>query len=280
MNPGLRKFYDFIDNFLGVKIIFKFLNQDIYEVTKLLSKVNNLDDSYIQDIMREMKTSSSKLVQKCWDKNKHQISASNPQNKNFMDFMRNIFNGKGLANLLRNPQYLNDTQLTLILKSDAADPKYQKMFFDFRVCVYEKLFEIILGYAKTIYSMDDASYEIIKAANDVHKQKNFKAFFDLRPKQLNEEAMFKIMKVLVAIDSIAVELDKRKGELVADKYIDRFSDFLRQNIKQVYNELNEMANQRKYNEDRYDDDQPTDDEKAEAIQKERFDAKKSIFAQG
>jgi hypothetical protein len=55
-------------------------------------------------------------------------------------------------------------------------------------------------------------------------------------------------------------------------------DFLRQNIKQTYNELNEMANQRKYNEDRFNDDQPSDEEKAEAIQKERFDAKKSIFA--
>jgi hypothetical protein len=85
------------------------------------------------------------------------------------------------------------------------------------------------------------------------------------------------MRVLVSIDSIANNLEKRKGELVADKYIDRFIDFLRQNIKLTYNELNEMANQRKYNEERYQEEQPTDEEKSEAIQKERFNAKKSIF---
>ena len=125
--------------------------------------------------------------------------------------------------------------------------------------------------------MDDASYEIIKSANDAHQNKNFKAFFDLKPKQVNEEAMFKIMRALVSIDSIANSLEKRKGELVADKYIDKFSNFLKQNIKQVYGELNEMANQKKYNEDRYSEEEPDDEAKSKVIQQERFDARKSIF---
>jgi hypothetical protein len=217
------------------------------------------------------------MIQKCWDKNKMQMPSSDPDNRSFLNYVGHLLNGKGISNFLRDPKYNNEAQIALVLKSDASNPSYQKMFFDFRVCVYEKLFEIILGYAKTIYSMDDASYEIIKAANDAHKTKNFKSFFDLRPKQDNEEAMFKIMRVLVSIDSIANSLEKRKSELVADKYIDRFTDFLRQNTKMVYQELNEMANQRKYNEDRYADDQPTDEEKAEVIAKERFNAKKSIF---
>jgi len=278
MDPSLRKFYDFIDKFLGVNIIFKFLNKDLYDVSKLLKKTNNLENDDIKDILKEMKADPHKMIWKCWEKNKHQMSSSNPENPKFADYIKQFLTGKGLANFLRNPQYNNETQITLLLKSDAANSEYQKMFFDFRVCVYEKLFEIIMGYAKTIYSMDDASYEIIKAANEAHKGKNYKAFFDLKPKQENEEAMFKIMRVLVAIDSIANELEKRKGELVADKYIDRFIDFLRQNIKLTYNELNEMASQRKYNEERYKEDNPTDEEKEKAIKNERFEAKRSIFS--
>jgi len=277
MDPSLRKFYDFIDKFLGVNIIFKFLNKDLYDISKLLKKVNNLESEDLKDIMRDMKVDPNKMIWRCWEKNKNQMSVSNPENAKFADYMRDFLSGKGLANFLRNPQYNNETQIALVLKSDASNPEYQKMFYDFRVCVYEKLFEIILGYAKTIYSIDDASYEIIKAANEAHKNKNFKAFFDLRPKQENEEAMFKIMRVLVSIDSIASELEKRKAELVADRYIDRFIDFLRQNIKLTYNELNQLANQRKFNEDRYKENDPTEEEKAEAIKKERFEAKRSIF---
>ena len=85
------------------------------------------------------------------------------------------------------------------------------------------------------------------------------------------------MKALVAIDSIATTLEKRKGELVADKYIDKFSDFLRQNIKQTYQQLDEMANQKKYNADRYEEEDPDDETKAKKIAEERFNAKKSIF---
>jgi len=277
MDPSLRKFYDFVESFWPVNFIFKFLNKDLYDISTLLKKANNLDDENIQDIMKEMGTDPHKLINKCWQKNMHQLSTSNPDNKKFMDYIFHIISGKGLANLLRDPKYNNETQIALLLKSDAAKPEYQKRFYDFRVCVYDKLFEMILGFAKTIYSMNDASYEVIKVANDAHNQKNFKAFFDLRPKQENEEAMFKIMRVLVSIDTIANQLEKRKGELVADKYIDRFSTYLRQNIKLTYNELNELANQKKYNEERYSDDQPTDEEKSEAIKKERFDAKKSIF---
>lgn len=277
-DPSLRKFYSFIDELSPINFIFKFLNKDLYDISNLLKKTNNLEDEYIQEVLKEMKVDPNKMVMKCWEKNKHQLRGGDTSQGKIVDLFKNFFSGKGLANFLRNPFYNNETQITALLKDDASDTNYQKMFFDFRTCVYEKLFEIILGYAKSIYSMDDTSYEIIKAANDAHKSKNFKAFFDIRPKQVNEEAMFKIMRTLVSIDSIATTLEKRKGELVADKYIDKFTDFLRQNVKQVYGELDEMANQRKYNESRYDEDQPDDEAKAKAIQQERFDAKKSIFA--
>jgi hypothetical protein len=171
MDPSLRKFYDFIEQFTGVNYIFKFLNKDLYDVSTLIKKVNGMDDDYIQDLMKEMKSDPNKIIEKCWEKNKHQVFSKTPENANFMDYIRHFMSGRGLANFLRNPQYNNETQIALVLKSDAANPEYQKMFFDFRVCVYEKLFEIILGYAKTIYSMDDASYEIIKAANEAHKIK-------------------------------------------------------------------------------------------------------------
>ncbi len=277
VDPSMRKFYSLIDSMSPVNFIFKFLHKDLYDVSKLLKKTNNLEDDAIQDVMKEMKSDPNKLILKCWDKNKHQLSTE-PGQKTVSDTITGFLNGKALSNFLRNPFYNNEIQIAQVLSQDAANPKYQKMFYDFRTCIYDKLFEVILGYAKTIYSMDDASYEIIKAANDAHKGKNFKAFFDIKPSQTNEEAMFKIMRVLVAIDSIAVELDKRKGELVADKYIDKFSDFLRQNIKQVYGELDEMANQKKYNEDRYSEEEPDEETKSKTIQQERFDAKKSIFA--
>lgn len=276
-DPSLRKFYSLMDSFSPVNILFKFLNKDLYEVANTLKKVNSLDDGYIQDILKEMKADPNKMIRKCWDKNKHQVATSDPGNKKVMEMVKHFFSGKGLANMLRDPFYNDETQIAHILQKDASDTSYQKMFYDFRVCIYEKLFEVILGYSKAIYSMDDASYEIIKSANDAHQNKNFKAFFDLKPKQVNEEAMFKIMRALVSIDSIANSLEKRKGELVADKYIDKFSNFLKQNIKQVYGELNEMANQKKYNEDRYSEEEPDDEAKSKVIQQERFDARKSIF---
>ena len=205
------------------------------------------------------------------------MSSNSQEHSTFWNKVGHLFNGKGLANFLRNPLYNNESQILLLLKMDSANPTYQKMFYEFRVCVYEKLFEIILGYAKAIYSMDDASYEIIKHANDAHKNKNFKAFFDLRPKQANEEAMFAVMKALVAIDDIATTLEKRKGDLVADRYIDKFTALLRQNIKQTYQQLDEMASQKKFNADRYEEEDPDDETKAKKIAEERFNSKKSIF---
>ncbi len=279
LNPSMRKFYELIDSLSPVNMIFRFLREDLHDIGKYLSKVNNLEDDYIQDILKETEANSNNMVQKCWNKNKHQMSSSDPKEVTVMDKLLHMVNGAGLANSLRSPLFRDADQIALLLRSDAGNPTYQKMFFEFRICVYEKLFEIILGYAKTIYSMDDASYEVIKHANDAHKNKNFKAFFNLRPKQANEEAMFKIMKALVSIDSIAHTLENRKRELVADKYIDRFSDFLRQNVKQVYQELDELANQRKYNLDRYEEEKPDDETIANKISEDRFNAKKSIFSQ-
>jgi len=277
MDPTLRKMYSFFDQLSPFNVVFKFLNKDLYDVASYLKKVNNVEDEFLQDVLKEMKANPTKMLDKCWDKNKFQLSSIDPEQATLIDKLRHFMSGKGLANFLRDPKYNNEMEIAQVLKTDAADPKYQKMFYDYRTCVYEKIFEIVLGYSKAIYSMDDASYEVIKAANEAHQNKNFKAFFDLKPKQANEEAMFKIMRALVAIDSMATTLEKRKGELVADKFIDKFVDFLRQNIKMVYKELNDMANQRKYNEDRYKVDQPTDEEKSKAIEQERFNAKKSIF---
>jgi len=273
-SPTSRKFYSFLDSISPVKFLYQFLNKDLIEVAEFLKKSNTLDNEYIKEVLKETGANSSHIVKKCWDKNKHQVSTNS---NGIFDRVVSFLNGKDLSNFLRNPQYNNEIQLAATLKDDAADPTYQKMFYEFRVCVYEKLFEIINGYAKAIYSMDDASYEIIKYANEVHRNKNFKAFFDLRPKQINEEAMFNVMKTLVAIDSIATTLEKRKGELVADKYIDKFVEFLRQNVKQTYQQLDEMANQKKYNADRYEEEDPDDETKAKKIAEERFNAKKSIF---
>jgi len=276
-NPSLRKFYSFMDDLMPTNIIFKFLNKDLYDIAHYLKKVNNIEDEHLQEVLREMKTDPNKTINKCWTKNKYQITASNPDHPKMLERMIHFLSGKGLSNMLRDPKLQNETQIALAIKSDASDPAYQRMFYDFRVCLYEKIFENIIGYSKAIYSMDDASYEIIRSANDAHNNKNFKAFFDLRPTQDNEEAMFKIMRALVAIDAIGETLDKRKAELSADKFIDKFTTFLRQNIKLVYQELNDMANQRKYNEDRYNDDNPDEEEKSKLIQQERFNAKKSIF---
>ncbi len=278
-SPSMRKFYEMLDKLSPVNHIYTFLNKDQQDLYKYLKQSNNLENDYIQDVLKTAGADSGKMVEKCWNQNKIQIEAKDRDHATLMEKVKHLLSGKGLANILRDPMYNNENQLMLTLGKDAADPIYQKRFYDFRVCVYDKLFEVILGYAKAIYSMDDESYEVIKAANDAHQTKNYKAFFDLKPKQDNDAAMFAIMKALVSIDSIARTLEKSKGDLAADKQIDKFSSYLTQNIKQVYNELDEMANQRKFNADRYDEEDGDDDEtKAKKMAEERFNQKKSIFA--
>ena len=279
LSPTARKIYQFLDNISPVKWIYDFLNKDLIAISQYLQKTNNLEDPYIQEILSDMGANRTNIIKKCWDKNKHQVPKNDEETRNWFNTITNLIknSGKALANAIRNPLYRNENQLSLLLKFDAADPKIQKMFYDFRICVYDKLFEIIIGYAKAIYSINDSSYEIIKAANEAHKQKNYKAFFKLHPKELNEEAMFNVMKALVAIDDIANTLAKRKDVLVADRYIDKFIDYLRLNIKHVYNELEELANQKKYNVNRYKEEDPDEETKAKIAKEEAFNRKKSIF---
>jgi hypothetical protein len=278
-NPTLRKVFSFFDKISPLNWIFTFLTQDQAEVFKYLRKANNLEDDYIQEILDDVGADSVNITKKCWDKNKIQLHAKNRESATTKEKIMHLLSGRGLSNWIRNPMYANTNQLILLLSEDAGDPIMQKRFYDFRVCIYEKLFEIIQGYAKAIYSMDDQSYEIIKRANDAHKNKNFKAFFDLRPKSENDKAMFKVMRTLVAIDNMARVLEdpKIKGNLAADKYITEFSRFLDQNIKETYKVLDEMANQRKFNLDRYEEEKPDEDQKAKAIQERKFNQKKSIF---
>ncbi len=277
-NPSTRKFYEFLEQFWPVKMVYSFLNKDQEDLYKFINKTNNLDDPYVQDILKTAGGNSSKIVRKCWEQYKIQPSSMSQGDSKVWSVIADIFNGRGLSNFIRNPQYATDTQLSMLLKHDASDPKYQKRFYSFRMCVYDKLFEIILGYAKALYSMDDSSYEIIKYANDAHKSKNFKAFFDLKPTQDNERAMHVVMRALLSIDNISQTLKDRKGDLVADPYVDAFSRSLDENVKSTYKELDEMASQRKYNEDRYKEEDPDDETKAEIMNQERFNRKKSIFS--
>ncbi len=276
-SPSARKFYGMLDKLSPVNLVYSFLHKDQNDLYKYLKQANSLENDYIQDILKTAGGDSSKIVEKCWNQNKIQIEAKSRDDATVWEKVKHILNGKGLANFLRDPQYNDETQLMLTLGKDASDPIYQKRFYDFRVCVFDKLFEIIIGYAKAIYSMDDSSYEVIKAANEAHKSKNYKAFFDLKPKQDNDAAMFSIMKALVAVDDIARTLEKSKGDLAADKYVDKFSQYLTQNIKSVYGELDEMANQKKFNADRYEEEDPDDETKTKKIAEERFNAKRSIF---
>ncbi len=276
-SPSMQKFYSVLDSLSPVNMVFTFLNKDQMDLYKYLKQTNDMDNEYIQDILKTAGGNSNKMVEKCWNQNKIQMQAKDRESATLKENIIHFISGKGMSNLVRNPLYNNEKQLALILQSDAADPTYQKRFYDFRVCTYDKLFELILGYAKAIYSMDNESYEVIKAANSAHQTKNYKAFFDLKPKQDSDTAMFAIMKALVAVDSIARSLENNKGVLAADKYIDKFSQYLTQNVKQTYQELDELASLRKYNSDRYDEEDPDDEAKAKAIQDERFNAKKSIF---
>ncbi len=277
-NPSTRRFYEFLEQFWPVKMVYSFLNKDQEDLYKFINKTTNLDDPYVQDILKTAGGNSSKIVRKCWEQHKIQPSSMQQSDSKVWTTIANIFNGRGLSNFIRNPQYATDTQISMLLKHDASDPLYQKRFYNFRICVYDKLFEIILGYSKAIYSMDDSSYEIIKYANDAHKSKNYKAFFDLKPTQDNEKAMFSVMRALVSIDSISKTLKDRKGDLVADPYVDTFSRMLDENVKSTYKALDEMASQKKYNEDRYEEEDPDDETKAEKMQAERFNQKRSIFS--
>jgi hypothetical protein len=276
-SPSSQKSLDLLDKLSPFRWVFNFLARDQKEVFEYIKKVNDMDSPYIQEVLHQSGANSRDIVKKCWDRNKIQINAKNREEATTKEKIMHVISGRGISNMIRNPQYVTPAQLQAILKEDAADPIMQKRFYDFRVCVYDKLFEIILGYSKAIYSMDNESYEIIKAANDVHKSKNYKAFFDLRPKDDSDNAMFKVMKTLVAIDDVARGLKEKKGMLAADKYLDQFVNYLEQNIKATYKELDELASLRKYNQDRYDEEDPDEDEKAKAIREGRFNEKKSIF---
>ncbi len=276
-SPSARKFYSFIDSITPTKWVFSFLHKEQHEVFKYLKGANQLENPYIQDALKTAGGDSNKIVEKCWNQNKIQVEAKDREEATWWEATKHVISGKGLSNFIRNPRYQDENQLMTILNHDAGDPQQQKRYFDFRVCVYDKLFEIILGYAKAIYSMDDESYEIIKAANAAHKTKNYKAFFDLTPKQDNDAAMFAVMKALVAVDELSRVMETDRDKLTSDKYSDRFATYLKENIKQVYTQLDEMASQKKYNEDRYDEEDPDDEAKAKAIQADRFNQKKSIF---
>lgn len=263
----------------GVGYIWQFMNSDLIQITNYLQKVNTLDNPYIQEVLKDMGADPGALVEKCWRRNKHQPLS--PEGEGISSrFMLSFKKGSGnsLNNFLRDPLLTNPAQIASILKNDAADPKYQKMFFDFRTCLYEKIFEIVIGYAQALYSIDDSSYEVIRYANEVHKRKNFKAFFKLQPKEDGEIAMFKVIKLLIAVEEIIVNLKTNKAELIGDKYIDQFIQSMEQQIKQTYQTLDEMAQQRSYNQARYDEENPTDEDKSEAIKKERDEVKQSIFS--
>ncbi len=272
-----RKFLEFLDQLSPVNWIFSFMTKDQKKVFEYIRRANNLDDEFVKETLDEVGAKPEEIVAKCWQRNKLQPSGMNREDATVWEKVRNILSGKGIANVLRNPRYLNTNELIVALNNDAGNPTWQKHFYDFRVCVYDKLFEIILGYAKAIYSMDNESYEVIKAANDAHKTKNYKKFFDLRPKDDSDKAMFMIMRTLVSIDNIARVLKDKKGTVTADKYIDQFINYLEQNIKSTYKELDELANLRKYNQDRYDEEDPDEDEKIKKIREGRFNEKKSIF---
>jgi len=259
--------------------IWKFINEDLVEITKYLSKVNKLGGSDSKAILQEIGINPKELITKCWERNNHQLPANDDLKNGFSKLIRAMSNGaNSIRNLIRDPYFSNNVQLALSLKRDASDPKYQKMFYDFRVCMYDKIFEVIIGYAQMVYSVDDASYEIIRHANQVHRRKNFKAFFALDPKTDSEVAMFKLIKLLIVIEDMIIKLEEHKRELVADKFIDQFIQHMKMQIKNTYTTLDEMAQLRSYNKARYDEEQPTDEEKAEAIQKARNEAKRSIFS--
>lgn len=258
--------------------LYEATNSDLIKITEYLKKVNTLDNEYINDILKGAGTDSKALVKKCWEANRNQ--PLQPETRGALDRIVNAFaNGtNGIHNWLRDPSTSDPVQIARILKDDAADPKYQKMFFDFRVCLYDKLFEIIIGYAQAIYSVDDSSYEVIRYANEVHRRKNFKAFFKLNPKEDGEVAMFKIIKLLIAIEEMIYNLHKNRADLIGDKYIDQFITKIEGQVKQAYQQLDELASQRSYNKARYDEANPSDEERAEALAKERDEQKKSIFS--
>lgn len=260
--------------------IWRSMNTDLIQVSSYLQKINSMgNNEHIEDLLRGAGTSKEGIVKKCWDKNKHQ-RLKNIEGEKVLNKMVNTIGNwsNGINNFLRDPLTSDPVQIALVLKDDASDPKYQKMFYDFRICFYEKLFEIIQGYATAIYSVDDSSYEVIKFANDVHKRKNFKAFFKLDPKEDGEIAMFKIIKMLIAIEEIVFTLKKHKSVIVGDLYIDKFIQTIEGYIKVAYQQLEELANQRSYNKSRYNIDEPTDAEKAIAIEQAKTDQKVSIFS--
>ena len=214
-------------------------------IGNILKKTNELDNEDIKDFIKDIQEQSNtreNIINDCWVKNARTISATE---KNEWKYgLNNLANWikTGRMQWLGNPQDTDGGMLGFLFNIDASDPSFQKSFFEFRKCVYDHVFELILGYAKVAMSEDITTTEILEKVKVASRRNDYNIFKNIKDdgRDVND-LMYKVGKVLLSIEEIAEKLKENKQELFQDKYLDQFYMYLKQKIKQAYLDLDEAA---------------------------------------
>jgi len=214
------------------------------EVGGLLKKVNQIENEDVQNFLKGIESQSrtrESIISDCWKKNARVEPTENRSWLSvfqiFADFIK-----KGRMQFLGHPLDSGKGLLGFLFSIDADDPSFQKSFFDFRKCIYDHIFELILGYTKTAMSVEITSIEILEKIKVASRRKDYDIFNSIieSPEDM-DNLMYKVGKVLLGIEEIAESLKQNKTVLYQDKYLEQFYTYLKQKIKQTYLDLDEAA---------------------------------------
>jgi hypothetical protein len=215
------------------------------KIGEILKVTNELDNADIKDFLKdiqEKENTRESIINDCWTKNARVIDSTERQG---FQFSFNAF-----ANWIKtqrmqyigNPQDTGAGMLGFLFGIDANDQSFQKSFFEYRKCVYDHVFGLILGYAKVAMSQDITSNDILEKVKVASRRNDYNIFNNIKTDGTDiKDLMYKVGKVLLSVDEIAEKLKENKQELYQDKYLDQFYMYLKQKIKQAYLDLDEAA---------------------------------------
>jgi len=215
------------------------------EIGEILKKTNEIDNEDVKDFLKEIQQQSNTretIINDCWLKNAQVLNTD--EKLSFSNAMTKLANWikTGRMRWLGNPMDMNKGMLGFLFSIDANDPSFQKSFFEFRKCVYDHLFDLIVGYAKTAMSEDITTTEILEKVKIASRRKDYNIFNKIKTDSRDiHDLMYKVGKVLLSVDEIADKLKENKQELFQDKYLDQFYTYLKQKIKQAYLDIDEAA---------------------------------------
>jgi len=235
------------------------------EIGAILKDVNEFDKPEIRDLLKEISKSdntSNIIINDCWTKNARTLPSEEVSEFSFS--LKKVAEAIKLGRMqwLGHPSDTGQGLLGWLFTVDASDQSFQKSFFEFRKCIYDHIFDLILGYAKVAVELDIHNTEIIENIKMASRRKDFHFFEKLMGTSDKKELiMYKVGRALLAIDEIAENLKENKRILFQDKYLDQFYIYLKQKIKQTFLDLDEIAE--KKSKEEKDSDSKVDEDKYE-----------------